>query len=150
MDLLGFGGGLFFGGIALFWAGLGLVWTRLARYDGLDKTKTLHVVFDADSPMKRPENRRDRMLFRAGVFVAGFGAMTIFTGITTGDQRELGVCVQACRREGFYGGHFAPSGIEKRPGTDLPLRGCWCVGAAGSAELPQARLRPPSTPALPQ
>lgn len=149
MDLLGFGGGLFLLGIAMFWAGLGLVWWQLGRHGGLDKTRTLHVMFDDSSPMRRPENRRDRTLFRAGVFLAGLGMVTIYTGVSTGDQRELAVCNQACRRDGYWGGRFAPSATERQGNSNRPQRACWCVGPAGSVEIPQANLRPPSSPVLP-
>lgn len=148
MELLGVGGILFWAGLVMFAAGQACVWTRVAKYGGLDKMKTLSVVFDEESPMKRPENRGDRMIFRAGVFLVAFGLMTTFSGVTAGDQRALVVCANACRREGFQGGRFAPSGSEKDP-SGRPLRACWCVGAAGSSELPQGKMLPPSMPMLP-
>lgn len=136
MELLGLGGLLFWAGVLMFWAGLGLVWTRVKRHGGLDRTRTLHVVFDDDSPMKRPEHRRDRWLFRLGAFLAVFGMMTIYTSTSVGDERDRRVCVETCRRLGHATGRFAPSGLQRRP-DGTPERGCYCVGPAGSVELPQ-------------
>lgn len=148
MDLLGIGGGLFWGGIAMVGGGIALAWSRLKRHGGLERTRTLHVIFDDDSPMKQPPHQGDGRLFLAGVFGAGFGLVTVFTGVTTDDIRELGVCVQACRREGYPAGQFAPSAVASAPGGGAE-RACWCVSPAGSHELSQQGLRPPSTPALP-
>lgn len=140
MDLLGVGGILFWLGLLMFFGGFRLVWTRLERHGGLDRTQTLHVVFDEDSPMKRPEHARDRNIFRAGIFLAGFGLMNVFTAVTVGEQHELAVCGQNCRRQGHWGGRFAPSTRDRIPGTDTPQRACWCVGPAGSVELPPMGL----------
>ena len=148
MDLLGIGGGFFWAGLAMCGGGFALAWSRLARHGGLDRSRTLHVIFDDSSPLKRPESRSDHRLFLVGVFGAALGTVTVFTGITTGDARELGVCAQACRQAGFAVGRFGPSTVERTPQGN-PQRACWCVGPAGSQELPQQRLTPPSGPALP-
>ena len=148
MDLLGIGGGLFWAGALMVGGGLALAWSRLGRHGGLERSRTLHVIFDDDSPLKQPGNRADYRAFLGGVFGAGFGAVTLFSGVTSGDMRERGVCVQACRREGFESGVFAPSAVERTPQGGAQ-RACWCVGPAGSQELPQQRLQPPSMPALP-
>lgn len=148
MDLLGPFGGLFWLGLLMIGGGFTLAYRTVARHGGLDRTKTLHVIFDDDSPMKRPEAGSDHRRFLAGVFIAAFGLVNLFTGVTTGDMRERAVCAQACRREGFPAGGFGPSAVERRP-DGVPERACWCVGPAGSRELPQTQLRPPSAPALP-
>jgi hypothetical protein len=142
MELLGIGGILFWLGLLMFSGGFALVWVALARHDGLDRSRTLHVIFDEDSPMRRPEHRRDRAIFRVGIFVAGFGAVNVFTAVSMGDARERAVCNRTCQREGYLGGRFAPSTSEKVQGTNQPQRACWCVGPAGSVELPAARLPP--------
>ncbi len=147
MDLLGVGGILFWLGIAMSAVGVRLAWAMVARHGGLDRTQTLHVIFDDESPMKRPEHRGDRVRFRAGVILAALGLVNLFTGVTTGAEREQAVCGRTCRRQGHWGGRFAPSAKERIPGTDLPQRACWCVGPAGSIELPPLGLPPsPSSP----
>lgn len=147
MELLGIGGILFWTGLLMCTGGFSLVWMTLARHHGLERSRTLQVIFDEDSPMKRPEHRRDRMLFRVGVFVAGFGVMNVFTALSLGEDRERAVCNRTCQRQGYLGGRFAPSTSEKDPKTHRPQRACWCVGPAGSLELPPAGL--PFVPPIP-
>jgi hypothetical protein len=137
MDLLGVGGVLFWLGIVMFLGGVRLAWKMLERHGGLDRSRTLQVAFDDDSPMKKPGAGRDRPLFLGGVFLAGFGLINLFTGVTTGTEREQAVCGRSCRQKGYWGGRFAPSATEKVPETGQPQRACWCVGPAGSVELPQ-------------
>ena len=148
MPLLGFFGILFWAGIAMWIAGFIVVYRLLAKHGGLDRGRTLDVVFGEDSPMKRPEAGHDRMFFRIGVFVMGFGLMTLFSGISVGEERELRVCVMACRHRGFMTGRFAPSEVD-RDASGKPLRGCFCVSPTGSAELRRDEttpLRPPPPP----
>jgi hypothetical protein len=147
MPLLGAFGWFFFAGLAMFALGHLLFWTTLARHDGLDRSRTMHVVFDDDSPMKRPENRRDRLLFRAGVFLIAMGLMTFFTALSVGDERELRLCTQKCHERG-QNGRFAPSGTV-RDAAGQPVRACWCVSATGSTELPQETLPPLAPPGAP-
>lgn len=148
MELLGVGGILFWLGLLMFFGGFRLVWVSLKRHGGLEREQTLHVAFDDDSPMRRPEHRRDRLLFRGGVFVAAFGVVNVFTAVTVGDPRERMVCGRLCQERGYWGGRFAPSTTEKIQGTDLPQRACWCVGPAGSVELPSRGAPLPSTKSL--
>ena len=75
MTLLGPFGLLFAAGAAMYAAGFWLVYKMLGRHGGLDRSRTLSVVFGEDSPMKRPEARGDRMRFRAGVFLMAFGVI---------------------------------------------------------------------------
>lgn len=135
MELLGIGGILFWLGLLMFFAGSWLIWGRLARHGGLDRTQTLHIIFDEDSPMKHPANRLDRWIFRLGVFIACMGLMNLITAVTVGEEHEQGVCGQACRREGFWRGRFAPSSHDRIPETGAPQRACWCVGPTGSVEM---------------
>jgi len=134
MPLLGPFGLLFFVGLALFFAGNAVVWSLLGRYGGLDRSRTLFVVFDPDSPMKAPSARTDRRRFRFGVYTVGFGLLTFYTALSVGDARELRVCVDQCHRAGYAGGRFGPS---TKPGSPTPApRACFCVTPAGSVELP--------------
>lgn len=146
LELLGPFGILFFAGLALWALGFLIVWRMLAKHGGLDRQKTLHVVFDDDSPMKAPEAKGDRMTFRIGVFMGAIGLMTLFTGISVGDARELRVCVQKCQLAGYVGGKFAPSAIDKDP-SGKPRRGCFCTTPTGSIELQRDQL--PSVPSAP-
>jgi hypothetical protein len=141
MPLLGAFGWFFFVGAAMFVLGHLLFWTTLARHDGLDRSRTLHIVFDDDSPMKRPENWRDRLIFRASVFLIAMGMMTFFTALSVGDERERRLCTQKCHERGQNGGRFAPSATVK-DASGQPVRACWCVSPAGSTELPQETLPP--------
>lgn len=143
LELLGPFGILFFVGLAMFFGGAGTMFVILGRYGGLDRSRTLSVVFDDDSTMKKPGARGDRIKFRIGVFVAAFGMMTLFTGLSVGDARELRVCDRRCMLKGLGRGAFAPSGVDK-DAKGKPLRGCFCVSAAGSTEL-----RPEALPGLP-
>ncbi len=143
MALLGPFGILFFVGLAMFFGGAVVVFSMLGRYGGLERTKTLDVVFAEESAMRRPEARADRVKFRAGVFVAGFGLMTLFTALTVGEASELRVCNRRCLQKGLGRGVFAPSAVDK-DAHGRPLRGCWCVSPRGSSEL-----RPEPLPGLP-
>lgn len=147
MDLWGPLGLLFLIGIAQYGAGFALAWVMLGRHGGLDRSKTLFVAFDEESPMKRPEHAGDRRVFRVGIFLMAFGCFTIFSGLSGGDRRELAVCAKACVREGFKAGAFAPSQSEK-DAAGKPIRACWCLGPAGSVELPQSQVL--LVPGLPQ
>lgn len=142
MELLGPFGVLFWVGLAVWGAAGAALFVILGKYGGLDRSKTLSVVFDEDSPMKAPGARRDRLIFRASLFIGGFGLMTLFTGLSVGDARDLRVCTQRCQQKGFAVGRFAPSEVDKTP-SGKPVRGCFCVGPAGSQEL-----RPELPPAL--
>ena len=139
MPLTGPFGILFWVAVVQLAIGNWLVFTMLSKHGGLDRTKTLFVVFDPDSPMKADAAKSDRWRFRIGVYMVGFGLMTFYTALSTGDQRELQICQTACRREGYGGGQFAPS-QKQAPGAQ-PQRACWCIGPAGSIELEQT---PPS------
>ncbi len=140
MPLLGAFGWFFFVGFGMFVLGHLLFWSAIARHNGLDRSRTLHVIFDEDSPMKRPEHRRDRLVFRAGVFLIAMGMMTLFTALSVGDERELRLCSQKCHERG-ENGRFAPSAVVK-DGAGHPVRACWCVSATGSTELPQESIPP--------
>ncbi len=139
MALLGPLGILFWVGLALFAAGHMLFWPVLAKYGGLERTKTLFVVFDNDSPMNAPDAKPDRWRFRIGVYLIGFGLVTFYSGLSTGEAQELRVCRNACIRQSLWGGYFAPSLTEKTP-AGKPLRACWCIGPVGSVELQQDSL----------
>ncbi len=139
MELLGPFGVLFWVGLVV-WLGAGAaLFVVIGKYGGLDRTKTLSVVFDEDSPMKAPGARRDRWIFRVSVFVGGFGLMTLFTGLSVGDARDLRVCTQRCQQAGYLRGKFAPSEVDKLP-SGKPMRGCFCVGPDGTRELPHQEL----------
>ncbi len=138
MPMLGPLGILFFAGLALVGAGNWLAFRALARHDGLRRERMLFVVFDPESPMKQPGARADRRRFRVGVYLIAIGIVTFYTALTTGDDRELRVCVDRCHRAGYIGGRFGES--EARAPSGRPLRGCFCVGPAGSVELKQAPL----------
>lgn len=145
MPLLGPLGILFFAGLALIGVGNWLFFRTLARHDGLRRDRMLFVIFDPESPMKRPEARRDRLKFGLGAYLIGFGLVTFYTALSTGDERELYVCVDRCHRAGYVGGRFGPS--EAKAPSGRPLRACYCVGPAGSVELRQEPLPLPSSPA---
>lgn len=138
MPLLGPLGILFFFGLALVGLGNWLFFTALARHDGLRRERVLFVVFDPDSPMKRPEAKADRIRLRVGAYLIGFGLVTFYTAMSTGDQRELMVCSDRCHRAGYLGGRFGLS--ETMGPSGRPLRACFCVGPAGSVELKQEPL----------
>jgi hypothetical protein len=138
MPLLGPLGILFFAGLALCGVGNLLAFRAIARHDGLRRERMLFVIFDPESPMQRPEARADRRKFRLGVFLIGIGLVTFYTALSTGDERELRVCVDRCHRAGYVGGRFGEAG-ERAP-SGRPLRACYCVGPAGSVELKQDRL----------
>jgi hypothetical protein len=138
MPLLGPLGILFFVGLALCGVGNLLAFRAIARHDGLRRERMLFVIFDPESPMQRPEARADRRKFRLGVFLIGFGLVTFYTALSTGDERELRVCVDRCHRAGYVGGRFGESGEPSPSGRRL--RACYCVGPAGSVELKQDRL----------
>lgn len=139
MELLGPFGILFWVGLAVWVAASAALFVVLGKHGGLDRSRTLSVVFDDDSPMKAPGARRDRWVFRVSLFVGGFGLMTLFTGLSVGDARDLRVCTQRCQQKGYFVGRFAPSEVDKTP-SGKPVRGCFCVGPAGSQEL---RAEPP-------
>jgi hypothetical protein len=149
MPLLGPLGIFFFAGLALVAAGNWLAFRALARHDGLRRERVLFVVLDPESPLKRPEARRDRFRFRLGVYLVGFGLVTFYTALSTGDERERQVCSDRCHRAGYLGGRFGPSATEF-DGAGRPRRACFCVGPAGSVELKQTPLPLPSSPASPQ
>ncbi|MCC6647824.1 MAG: hypothetical protein IT374_19935 [Polyangiaceae bacterium] len=143
MELLGPFGLLFWVGLAVWVLAGAAIFVLLGRYGGLDRSRTLSVVFDDDSPMKAPGARRDRVMFRVAVFAGGFGLMTLFTGLSVGDARDLRVCTQRCQLRGYPKGKFAPSAVDKGP-DGKPARGCFCVGPMGTEELrPEP---PPSAP----
>ena len=131
-------GALFWAGFALIAIGGALVGTVLSRHGGLDRTRTLSVVFSDTSPMRTVPG--DRLRFRVGVFLIGFGMINLFSALSVGEGRELRVCGDLCRLSGHGAGHFAPSDSEK-DGVGQPLRACWCATPTGSIEL-----RPPGHP----
>ena len=143
MPLLGFFGLLFNSGVLMWIVGIVLVWRMLGRHGGTSRPEMLRVVFSEESPMKRPENKRDRLIFRVGVFLMAMGIMNVFGALSVGEGRELRVCGDLCKMKGFAGGRFAPSGKLHDDRGD-PLRACWCVGPQGSAELTQ-----PTAPGVP-
>jgi hypothetical protein len=139
MPLLGPLGILFWAGLAIFGAGHALFWPVLAKYGGIERTKMLSVIFDEDSPMRRPENRPDRMRFRVSVFLIGIGLMTFYTSLSVGEGRELRVCQRKCLAEGHFGGYFAPSEHAKAMGR--VERGCYCkTNEGGTVELLQPKI----------
>jgi hypothetical protein len=142
MPLLGPFGILFFGGIALCVIGGGLAYRMMKRHGGFDRA-ALAAVFADDSPMRR--NPADRRAFRLGVFLFFFGVMTVFSGVSVGDARELRVCVDECHRQGYSTGKFGPSERDRNKASGETVRGCWCVGPAGSVEVahPATRMFPP-------
>lgn len=142
MSLLGPLGILFWLGLAIFGAGHALFWPVLAKHGGLERTKMLSVIFDEDSPMRRPEHRSDRIRFRVAVFLIGIGLMTFYTSLSVGEGRELRVCQQKCLAEGHFGGYFAPSELAKAKGRRE--RGCYCKTAEGGT----VELRQPTIPGL--
>src|SRR4051812_5722717 len=99
MPLTGPLGILFWVAVVQLAIGNWMVFTRLARHGGLERTKTLSVVFDEDSPLKTSPG--DYRIFTLGVFMIGFGLVTFYTALSTGDQRELYLCQTACRKEGL-------------------------------------------------
>lgn len=128
-------------GLAFLVLGVGLVWSSLGKHGGLSRSEMLRVVFDDDSPMKRPEARGDRIKLRAGAFIVGFGLMNLLAAMTMGEQHELSVCVKMCRQEGHWGGKFGPSQREFDEKGN-PLRGCFCTTPTGSIELMPQRIAP--------
>jgi hypothetical protein len=139
MPLLGPLGILFWAGLAIFGAGHALFWPVLAKHGGLERTKMLSIIFDEDSPMRRPEHRADRVRFRVSVFLIGIGLMTFYTSLSVGEGRELRVCQQKCLAEGHFGGYFAPSENAKAKGK--VQRGCYCkTNEGGAVELLQPTI----------
>ena len=151
MELTGPAGILFWVGLLMFGIGNALAWTMISKYGGLDRTKTLFVVFDDESPMKAPSAKADRWRFRVGVYLIGFGLVTFYTGMSTGELRELQVCRRECQKAGYWGGAFAPSQQASSassvptpalgPYGPSPNRACWCASPQGSVELPPESLR---------
>jgi hypothetical protein len=138
-------GGLFWAGFAMIVVGGWLVGSVLSRHGGLERTKTLEVIFSDESSMRTTPG--DRMKFRIGAFVVCFGMMTVFSALSVGDERERRVCNDLCHYAGHASGHFAPSTVEVDAVSKLPLRACWCTTPTGSIELrPQ---RPPTPSAAP-
>jgi hypothetical protein len=146
MPLLGPLGILFFAGLAFVALGNYFAFTALARHDGLRRDRLLFVVLDPESPMKQPAARRDRQKFRVGVYLIGFGLVTFYTALSTGDERERAVCSDRCHRAGYLGGRFGPSATNVGP-SGGPARACYCVTPTGSVELKQAPLPLPSASA---
>ena len=139
MQLLGPLGILFWVGLAIFAVGHGLFWPVLAKHGGLAREKMLSVIFDEDSPMRKPEARADRLRFRIAVFLIGIGLMTFYTSLSVGPDRELRVCQQRCLTAGHFGGFFAPSELAKQRGRDE--RGCFCkTQDGGTTELAQPEI----------
>jgi hypothetical protein len=149
MTLLGPLGILSLSGVLLVVGGNVLVWRSLIRHGGGERSNVLFAAFHPDSPMKKPENSGDRFRFRLGIFLVAMGMIHVYTGFTVGSGREERVCVQHCRREGFNGGHFAPSAHEIDKVTGKAQRACWCTNAIGSVEISQPSLFPmvPKQPA---
>lgn len=133
-------GALFWAGFALIAIGGTLVGMILSRHGGLERARTLSVVFSDDSPMRAVPG--DRTKFRVGVFVIGFGMINVFSALSVGEGREQRVCGDLCRLSGHGSGRFAPSEIDK-DAAGAPLRACWCATPTGSIELRPAR---PPTP----
>lgn len=145
MALLGPLGILFWAGLAIFAVGHALFWPVLSKHGGLTRETMLDVIFDEDSPMRRPEAKADRWRFRIAVFLIGIGLMTFYTSLSVGENRELKVCQKACLNAGHYAGYFAPSEIARAEGR--VERGCFCkTMAGGTAEIPPTKLPdiPPS------
>lgn len=94
-------------------AGLGLtgfvtMWVVLARYDGLNKSKQLQVIFGQDSPLHQPEAASDWLKFKLALFLMGGAMICGFAGISSYDHTRLLACQTTCQQQGFITGVMKP------------------------------------------